>query len=369
MVWDVNDNGKKPESNQKKIDNLEDLLKKGAENFKNKMSNNSGDDGKFFHKFVAMAMGILGILWLASGFYIVEEDEQGIVKRFGKFARIAYPGPNYHMPFPIETSNTYKVTMHQIEEFGYRTSQIDNMQRLMGVSSKRPDTRNIPEESLMLTGDENIADINFLVKWQIDNIKDFVFNIENPRETVRMAAESAVREVIGNTQFAEAQTMGRSKVEEKSMIILQTMLDLYKSGIKIVELQMLKFDPPQEVIDAFKDVQTARADKEKLINDAFTYRNGIIPEARGKARKLEQDALAYKQEVISASQGEAARYKSIYDQYKNAKDIIRKRMLLETMESTLGDVSKLIVDKNMKNFTPYMPLKELQPKNGNKNGN
>ena len=280
-----------------------------------------------------------------------------MVLQFGKFARVAGPGPNYHFPYPVEEVIKHKVTIHQVEEFGYRSAQTDT------VRMRRADIRNIPEESQMLTGDENIVDINFMVKWKIDEIKDYVLNLQNPRETVKMAAESAVREIIGKTPFAEAQTMGRSKVENESMKLLQEVLDSYNSGISIVSLQMLKLDPPQQVIDAFRDVQTARADKEKEINQAYAFNNDILPRARGEAKKVVQEALAYKHEVIARAEGEASRFKAILEEYKKSRDVVKNKIYIESMETIMKKLDKIIIDPSAKNLVPYLPLNQITNKN------
>ncbi|MBN8828828.1 MAG: FtsH protease activity modulator HflK [Sphingobacteriia bacterium] len=365
MVWGEQNNDNNNKNNKEKKtswgqgEEIENFFKNNQNKFDNffKKNNPFGQDNMNFsgnNNFIYGILFILFAIWLASGFYIIEEDEQAVVLRFGKFVRIANPGPNFHLPYPIESTLKHKVTVHQIEEFGYRSAQNDVYR-----SNRRADLRNIPEESLMLTGDENIVDINFMVKWKIDNIQDYVLNVSNPRETVKMAAESAVREIIGNTPFAEAQTLGRSKVEVSSMNLLQDILNLYKTGITIVSLQMLKVDPPQQVIDAFRDVQTARADKEREINEAYSYKNDLLPRTRGEATKIVQGAIAYKSEVTAKAQGESSRYKAVYDQYKNAKSTLKKRLYIETMESILGDMDKIIIDQNAKNLVPYLPLDKI----------
>jgi membrane protease subunit HflK len=310
------------------------------------------------NKLFAMVFFIIATLWLSTGFYTVEEGEQAAVVRFGKFVRIALPGLNYHIPEPIEVIYKKQVERIEREEIGFRSSSTNDANM---ASRKSAQARNISEESLMLTGDENIVDINFVVQWKINNIEDFIFNISRPKETVKSTAESAMREIIGNTAFAAAQTQARSDVEHNVMKLLQNILDSYRSGIEIVALQMLKIDPPEEVIDAFRDVQTARADKEREINQALSYSNDIIPRARGEAAKITAEAEAYKQEVTSLATGEVSRFNAVYEQYKLAKDVTKKRIYLDTMEQVLSGVNKIIIDKKVSNVMPYLPLNTLEP--------
>jgi membrane protease subunit HflK len=211
----------------------------------------------------------------------------------------------------------------------------------------------------MLTGDENIVDINFEVQWRIRDPKAFLFNVRNPEITVKNAAESAVREVIGSTQIATALAEGRLDIEVKSKQLLQSILDSYKSGVEVVRLQMLKVDPPHEVIDAFRDVQTARADMERLINQSETYRNDIIPKARGESEKIVLDAEAYKARVIARAEGEAARFASVYKEYASAQDVTRKRMYLETMEEIMRGMNKVVIDDKVQGTVPILPLNDL----------
>ena len=216
----------------------------------------------------------------------------------------------------------------------------------------------MPQESLMLTGDENIVDINFIVQWKIDNLKDYVFNIFNPRETVRNVAESAVREVIGSTPIDKAIKDGRLDVEQESKKIAQNILNSYNSGVEITTLKLLRADPPMEVIDAFRDVQTAKTDQEREINRADAFSNEVIPRARGEASRIILDSEAYKKEVVERAKGEAGRFELIYAQYKNAKDITKKRLYLEAMQDILQGMEKIIID-NKNGVVPYLPLNQF----------
>ncbi len=343
-------------------ENLEAIIKKRASKlghfFKNRNFLNLPGNA-----FFPIVVAVIVVFWLLSGFYIVDEGEQAAVTRFGKFVRIATPGPNYHLPYPLEEVQIVIVEHSQKEEIGFRSTT----NAIKGISYTKVSGNDkltlIPQESLMLTGDENIVDINFFVQWHIINLKDFLFDVAGVKDTVKSAAESAMREVIGNTQIAAAQTEGRAKIEEEAKKLLQSTLDKYQSGVIIENLHLLKVDPPAEVIDAFRDVQTARADKERLINQAEAYRNDILPKARGEAAKMIQDAEGYKSNAIEKAKGEANRFSDIYKQYVNAKDVTKKRIYLETMEEVLQNASKFIVSgKAGGSVMPYLLLN----KNNNK---
>jgi membrane protease subunit HflK len=293
-------------------------------------------------------LGVIALLlWLSSGIYFVGPDEQGVVLRLGAYHRTVGSGLNYHMPYPIESAATPKVTTVNRVEIGYRTGS---------GRSKGSDSM---EEGLMLTGDENIIDITFEVQWKIANAPDFLFNVRAPEETVRAVSESAMREVIGQTQIATVLAEGKLQVEQNTKKLIQETLDNYKAGVEIVTVNLLKADPPQQVIDAFRDVQTARADLETARNQADAYRNDIIPKARGNAQQMILDAEAYKQEVIARAQGEAARFSSIYNEFKVARDVTKKRMYLEAMEDILQGMNKVIIG-NKNGVVPYLPLQELK---------
>lgn len=288
----------------------------------------------------------VGVLWLASGFYVVGTSEQGVVMRFGAFHRVTEPGLRYHLPAPIEAVETPSVTSSNTVEIGFRSGGGGNY---------------IPEESLMLTGDENIVDINFSVQWKIRNADQYLFNVRNPREAVKAVAESAMREVVGRTPIANVLTLGRSEAEGATKKLIQATLDQYGAGIEIIKVNMLKVDPPGAVIDAFRDVQTARADRERARNEAEAYRNDITPRARGQAEQMLQEAEAYKQEVVARAQGEANRFSAVYKEYKAAPDVTKKRMYLETMEQILSGMNKIVIDPRASGgVVPYLPLPELK---------
>jgi len=221
----------------------------------------------------------------------------------------------------------------------------------------------VPEESLMLTGDENIVNIDFSVFWVIKNAGNFLFKIQDPATTVKAAAETAMREVIAKSKLQSILTEGRSKIENETRDIAQSLLDEYESGIQITQVQTQKADPPDQVIDAFRDVQAARADMERAKNEAEAYQNDVIPRARGEAAKILQEAEAYKKQVVAAAEGEASRFLAIYTEYAKAKVVTQERMYLETMEKVLADIDKVIIDKNAgSGVVPYLPLPELTKK-------
>mgnify|MGYP001174760396 FL=1 len=307
---------------------------------------------------IALGILILVLIWVASGLYRVLPDEQGVVMRFGKFVKTTQPGLNYHFPIPIEAVKTPKVTKVNRMDIGFRS------ERDSGFSSGG--VADVPEESLMLTGDENIVNIDFSVFWVIKDAGKFLFKIQDPEGTVKAAAETAMREVIARSDIQPILTEGRSVIETDTQDIIQEILDEYESGIQITQVQTQKADPPDQVIDAFRDVQAARADMERSKNEAEAYRNDVIPRARGEAQKILQAAEAYKKEVVAKAEGEASRFVSIYNEYANAKEVTQERMYLETMEKVLADIDKVIIDKNSgSGVVPYLPLPELTKKSSN----
>ena len=302
---------------------------------------------------IGLILIILLFVWLASGLYRVLPDEQGVVLRFGKFIKTTQPGLNYHIPFPVETVETPKVTKVNRMDIGFRSERDSGFSSGGGVAD-------VPQESLMLTGDENIVNIDFSVFWVIKDAGKFLFEIQDPEGTVKAAAETAMREVIAKSRIQPILTEGRAKIEIETQEIIQSILDEYNSGIQITQVQTQKADPPDQVIDAFRDVQAARADMERSKNEAEAYANDVIPRARGEAAKIMQAAEAYKQKVVAAAEGEASRFVSIYNEYAKAREVTKERMYLETMEKVLADIEKVIIDKNSgSGVVPYLPLPEL----------
>jgi len=290
-------------------------------------------------------------IWLASGFYRIQPDEQGIVLRFGDWVSTTQPGLNYHLPAPIETVLRPKVTKVNRVEIGYR-SQVEGSRRPGG---------NVPSESLMLTGDENIINVKFTVFWVIADAGKFLFNIRFPDRTVKDAAESAMREVIGKTELDFALAEGRELLATQTFELTQSILDTYDSGIQITQIEPQDISPPEAVIASFRDVQAARADQDRAKNEAEGYRNDIIPRARGEAERIIQEAEAYKQEVVARATGESSRFISVYNEYRQAKEVTRRRIYLETMETVMKGMNKVIIDSNSgSGVVPYLPLPELQ---------
>ena len=319
------------------------------DNFKNQIKNTFGSNKKNF----VSAILILIILWLLSGFYKVNANEQGVVLRFGEWVRTTLPGLHYHLPYPIERAKTPKVTKVNKTEIGFR--ELNNTQRML------------LEESLMLTGDENIVDINFSVFWVINDAGKYLFKLRNPDASIKSISESVMREVIGNTPIADALAERRQEIEILSLEKIQNVLDKYESGIKVTQLQLQKVDPPDQVIDSFRDVQRARADKEKVINEGIAYKNDIIPRSRGEAEQIIQKAEAYKREVVARSEGDAQRFESVLKSYKNNEDVTKKRIYLETLEGIFQNATKVIIDtKQGSGVLPYLPLPEIRKRNKKK---
>ncbi|MBM3507548.1 MAG: FtsH protease activity modulator HflK [Alphaproteobacteria bacterium] len=325
--------------------NLEDLLRQGQDRVRRLIPTSAGG-GRGLVLFVLVILAV----WGASGFYRVEPDQQGVVLRFGKFVKTTSPGLHYHLPTPFESVLTPRVTLIFREDIGFREAD----------ATARVGARFIPEEALMLTGDENIIEVHLSVQWRIINAGDFLFNNDRPQVTVKSAAESAIREVIGHTPLLRVNET-RGDIESETRQRLQSTLDSYGAGIQIIQISLRKGEPPAAVIDAYNDVQRARADLERQINEAQAYRNDIIPRARGEAAQIIQAAEAYKQQVVANSDGTAQRFLAVYREYTQAKDVTVRRLYLETMEQVLKAATKVIVDQNGKQgVVPYLPLPEVQ---------
>jgi membrane protease subunit HflK len=326
--------------------NLEEVLRRGQDRFRRMMPGGFGSG-----RGVIIVAVVLIAIWLLSGFYRVQPDEQGVVLRFGAMNRLTPPGLNYHLPAPIESALTPKVTRVTPTEVGFRTDQ----------SGGRGNVREVPEEALMLTGDENIVHVDFTVFWLIKDATKFLFNIREPDGTVKAVAESAMREVIGGTDLANALTEGREKIAQNTKRLMQEILDSYGSGVEVVDLQLQKTAPPEQANAAFSDVQTAKIDLDRLVNEAQAYRNKIVPEARGDAARLVQEAEAYRQRVVLGAEGDAARFISVYKSYKAAEDVTMRRLYIEAIESVLKNANKIILDKTATSsgVLPYLPLPDL----------
>ena len=342
--------GSGPQSQGPKPSDLEDLLRRGQDRIQNLMPG-----GHMSGMGIALIVFAGIAIWLLSGFFRVQPDELGAVLRFGKHVRTVQPGLNYHIPYPVETVLLPKALRVSTLNIGMTVSD-DSGRRGRVV-------RDVPEESLMLTGDENIVDVDFTVLWRIapDGVGKYLFNIQNPEGTVKAVAESAMREVIGHSDIQPILTGARNTIESAVHQLMQKTLDSYGAGILIQQVQMQKVDPPQQVIDSFRDVQAARADLERLQNEAQTYANRVVPDARGRAAQVLQQAQGYKEQTVAEAKGQAARFLSVYDEYKKAPEVTRQRIYLETMEHVLGPADKIILDPGSagQGVVPYLPLNEM----------
>jgi len=332
---------------------FEDFIKKGQDRFRSLFPGGSGGLGK--SSWVLIALVVFGI-WLFTGLYRVQTNEQGVVLRFGQWVQTTQPGLNWHLPWPIETALTPSVTSVQQIDIGF----------VAAGNGARSSRRDIEDESLMLTGDQNIIDIDFTVQWKIADAGQYLFNIRDPEQTVKIAAESAMREIIGRTDIQPALTEARGTVESEARTLLQATLDEYQAGIQITELVLQDVQPPQAVIDAFNDVLRAQQDRDRQRNEADRYRNDILPRARGDALRIVQEAEAYKEQLENQAEGEAQRFLSVYNAYKQNPDVTRRRMYLETLQGVLSDTDKVILDgqQGAGGAIPYLPLNELRGRSG-----
>lgn len=298
-----------------------------------------------------IALAVVAV-YLASGIYRVQQDEKAVILRFGKWVNTTEPGLRYRLPFPFEEDIKIKTTAVNQVEIGFRTDA-------RGIA------QDVESESRMITGDKNFIDVDFAVYWMIKDPAAFLFNVRNPIQAVKDAAESAMRDVMGNTPIQRAMTDGREEIAGSVRDLLQSILDSYNAGIKITSVAPKSMDSPKPVVDAFNEVLRASADRDRLKNEAETYRNNIIPVARGEAEKINQDALAYKESVVNKAKGDAQRFTSVYDSYKLAKDVTTTRLYLETMEEVLKNSSKIVLGDGKSGggvgpVVPYLPLPEIK---------
>lgn len=319
-------------------DPLEDVLRQAQDQLRSLMPSRG------FGKIIWVVLAVL-LAW--QSVFIVAPDEEGVVKRFGDVTRIVGPGPHFKMPF-VETVMQPKVLkVHRIE-VGFRTDPRDRQQML-------------PREALMLTGDENIVGVEFIVQYRIKDARNFLFQVDGVPETIKNAAEASMREVIGSGKIDEVLTTGKAQIQTETMALLQGILDSYQAGVSIQAVQLQDVDPPQAVAAAFKDVASAKEDREKLINQSQSYRNDIIPKAKGEAAQRVNQAKGYAQARIERAQGEANRFLATLKEYNQAKDIISKRIYIETLEEIMPNVEKIIVDKHVADrMLPYLPLDQMK---------
>jgi membrane protease subunit HflK len=340
MVWDPKDPwGKKP-------DPLEEALKQAKSQFKDmfppggfKIPLPSGGVRNLI-----IAALLIFLVW--QSVFIVAPDEEGVVKRFGVPVRAVEPGPHFKIPL-VETVLQPKVAKLYRVEVGFRTNQQGRQQM-------------VPQEALMLTGDMNILAIEFIVQYKIKEARNFLFNVADIHETIGKAAEASMREVVGKSKIDEALTTGKAAIQQDTMTLLQTILDQYHSGVQIAAVQLQDVDPPEAVAAAFKDVTNAKEDREKLINQAQGYRNDIIPRAKGEAAELVNRARGFAQARVNRAQGETNRFLATLKEYNQAKDVISKRIYIETLEEILPNMEKIIIDgKGGERLLPYLPLDRL----------
>ncbi len=329
---------------------LEELLRRSQDRLRRVLPGGGG--GRNLSPVSLVAIIVVAAV-LAGYFFFtfrVQQNEVGVVLRFGEYVRDGQPGLNFRLPYPIERVETPEVT---------------TVNRVVVGQEDRSGTsngRDVPEESLMLTGDENIVDIDFTVFWRINNAADYVFNMEDPEGTVKAVAESAMREVVGESDIQPLLTQARQITEGKVLQLIQGTMDEFKSGVLITQVQLLKVDPPAEVIASFRDVQAARADQERIQNEAQTYANKVVPEARGQASQITEAAAAYRDRLIAEAKGQAQRFEKVYESYKAAPDVTRRRMYLETMEKVFSGTDKVILDQKpgSQGVVPYLPLDQLK---------
>ncbi|MEA2905779.1 MAG: modulator of FtsH protease HflK [Alphaproteobacteria bacterium] len=340
--------GPQPSGGGSSPPDLEELLRRSQDKLRTVLpGGNLGGKG--------VSLILLGaiLIWGLSGFFRVDTNELGVVLRFGKYVRDATPGLNYHLPYPIETVLTPQVTVVRPIHIGMR--MVEDLRRGTTV-------RDVPEESLMLTGDENIVDVDFTVFWQVKpaGVGEYLFNIQQPEGTVKAVAESAMREVVGRSTIQPILTGARQNIETAVHDLMQKVLDSYGAGVLITQVQLQKVDPPSQVIDAFRDVQAARADLERAQNEAQTYANRVVPEARGRVAQVTQAAEAYREQTVAEAKGQTSRFLQVFEEYKKAPDVTRQRMYLETMERLFAGTEKIIMDSGAAGgAVPYLPLPEL----------
>ena len=355
MPWsqgpdDDNPWGKKSRSNSSL--GIEDVVRKFQDKMRSNMPGGPRSFGGLFGlSGILLAIVLLCGIWLLSGIYRVEPGQRGVELVFGALNEVTEEGLHYNYPSPIGD-----VILPEVE----RSRRINIGYEPVGDSSSGA-IRDIPKQSFILTGDENIVDMDFTVFWKIRDPVAFLFNIRNPEMTIQIAAESVMREVVGQTSFDQTVTTGREDIEFRSRNLLQTVLDSYGSGVEVESVDLQKSDPPGEVIDAFNDVQRARQDRDRKRNEAEAYANSIVPSARGQAEQIIRVAEAYRERLINEAVGEAARFVSVLESYKDAPDVTRKRMYIETVSRVLEDANKIFIGNEAGNgIVPILPLPELR---------
>jgi len=337
---------------------FEEIVRRSQENLRQAMPSGFGGRG------AAILVLLTLLAWLLSGFYTVGPNEIGLNLIFGKYRGKTQAGLNYNLPAPVGSVIKLAVTDRNVIDVGFREEAPAEGRRRAPAAGRGPEA---PEESLMLTGDENIADVKFRVIWQIDpaHPEDYAFNVFEPPVTVKAVAESAMREIVGQSQIQKILTADRKLIEPASQQLMQKVLDDYHSGVLILQVLLLSVDPPASVIAAFRDVTAAQQDLQRLGNEAEAYANRVVPEARGAAARIVQEAEAYREQTVAEATGQAARFNQIYEQYRRAPALTRQRLYLETMERVLGGADKVILDQPLGGgVAPFMPLPAFSPFQG-----
>ncbi|WP_190600851.1 FtsH protease activity modulator HflK [Candidatus Vesicomyidisocius sp. SY067_SCS001] len=352
MAWNDNNNKNPWNGNNQTPPELEKVIKDMKNKFdgflNSKKSSNTitpkiTSSGNF--KYILI---LILFIWLLSGIYIIDPAEKGVILRFGAFQEETSQGPHWHIPYPIETLNRINVEQIRTSEIGYRNT-VNNNRRFGG---------NVASESLMLTKDENMIEAKFAVQYKINNVQDYLFNVVKPDTTLRHVSESAIRQIVGQNTMDYILTEGRVNIADDIKIKSQSLLDKYKTGLLITTVNMQDAQPPEQVQSAFSDAVKAREDKQRLINEAQTYANDILPKSRGKAARMLEESKAYKSEIVSKSEGETSRFKQILAEYEKAPIVTKERLYRETMENVLATTSKVLVNSNTNNMM-YLPIDKL----------
>lgn len=351
MAWNDNNNQNPWGSDNQTPPELDEVIKDFKNKFNgafgsNKSKNSStpsAPQGSI--KFVAI---IAVLVWMLSGIYIIDPAEKGVVLRFGAFQEETSQGPHWHLPFPIETVTRINVEQIRTAEIGFRNA----------VQGSRRFGGNVSSESLMLTKDENMIDAKFAVQYKVSDAQAYLFNVANPDTTLRHISESAIRQVVGQNSMDYILTEGRMSIADDIKDKSQELLNLYQTGLTITTVNMQDAQPPEQVQASFSDAVKAREDKQRLINEAQTYANDILPKSRGLAARLLEESRAYKSEVVSRSEGESSRFKQILAEYEKAPEVTKERLYRETMEGVLASTSKVVVDSKA-NSMMYLPIDKL----------
>jgi membrane protease subunit HflK len=375
LSWDSNGGkgpwGKKPAnkpSNRKPQEpqaqpDIEDLLRNAQHKMRGMMGDGGGSGGDNVGRIISFFIIGIVALWGLSGFYKVNPDEEGVVLRLGKYIQTTSPGLRYHMPFPLEEVYRVPVTRENLIEIGYRSSSLSSGFGGRRYTQKLDNSQvmDVVEESHMLTGDENIVNLHFSVRWKVEDARDYLFNVKDPDDAIKHISESVMREIIGQYTIDGALTEQKNEIQQKAKSLIQQTVEEYAMGVQINGVELQQVNPPSAVIDSFRDVQAAKADAEKLKNQAEGYANDILPKARGQAAQILQEAEAYRASKVADATGQAERFKSLLVEYSKAKDITSDRLYIEAMEEVLRDARKVVMGSEAgKGVLPYLPLEAMK---------